>query len=88
MGVLDFSEARVTSQLDECLALFHVFQALPIMSGDLMVDVSEGESDETLVNRLAVLHENIVEMAIRAKAVSGRAADSVTATNPLLDVTG
>ena len=47
------------------------------MSGELMADAGEGEAYETLDNRLAGLHQNIVAIAVRAKAISARAAKGI-----------
>ncbi len=76
MGVLDFSKAQETTQLQESLALLHLFRALPMVSGGIVDDIKEGEPYETLANRLEELHKDIVEIAGRAEAVSGRATDA------------
>lgn len=76
MAVLDFSKERVTTQLEDCLALLHVLQALPMMSGELVFDAGDGEPYETLAKRLVGLHENIVQIAIHAEAISSRSTES------------
>ena len=72
MAVTDFNKTRDAAQLENCLAVLHVVQALPMVSGNLMSDANEGESYECLVRQLKVLHENIVQIALHAKTISSK----------------
>jgi len=67
---------------------FHLMEALPIFSGDLVKQANEGEAYETLVRRIHVLHKNIEDLAAHAKELKRQASVKTSAKKLIEQVPG
>lgn len=60
------------ARMESFSGFFHMLESLPLLSGELVRQVEEGEAYEVLQRRIMVLHRNIVEFAECGKRLRDR----------------